>query len=223
MHRPPRASAAAALALLLASSSPLRARGALNASAACSAGDDGFSLKLFPKDSAAVCLDGSPAGYYIRPGVGPGASVFLVELEGGGWCISDADCLARAATDIGSSKHWPPTGCPGMDGGSNGLFSRDCGVNPQFCNATAVHASYCDGASFAGHRDAPVNVGGSEIFFRGRDILDATLSALLAAEGMSAASAVVVKGCSAGGLATIRESVEMNPWAASAPHQRTLT
>ena len=90
-----------------------------------------------------------------------------------------------------------------MDGGSNGLFSNDCAVNPQFCNATMVHASYCDGASFAGHRDAAINVNGADIFFRGRDILDATLAAMLADEGMSAASALVVKGCSAGGLATI--------------------
>ena len=79
---PPAAAAPLALALLLASSAPLRARAALNASAACSAGDDGFALKLFPSSSPAVCLDGSPAGYYIRPGVGPGASVFLLELEG---------------------------------------------------------------------------------------------------------------------------------------------
>ena len=58
-------------------------------------------------------------------------------------------------------------------------------------------------ASFAGHRDAPINVSGTDIYFRGRDILDATLAALLREEGMGAASAVVLKGCSAGGLATI--------------------
>ena len=92
---------AAALALLLASSSPLRARGALNASAACSAGDDGFELKLFPKGSPAVCLDGTPAGYYIRPGVGPGASVFLVELAVRG----QGRLHARAAQVLGPVLH----------------------------------------------------------------------------------------------------------------------
>ena len=90
-----------------------------------------------------------------------------------------------------------------MDGGSNGLFSNDCTVNPQFCNATMLHLNYCDGASFAGHRDAAIDVGGKQIFFRGRDILDATLAAMLESEGLAAASALVVKGCSAGGLATI--------------------
>lgn len=90
-----------------------------------------------------------------------------------------------------------------MDGGSNGLFSNDCSVNPDFCNATMVHANYCDGASFAGHRDEAINASGVDIFFRGRDILDATLAAMLESEGLASATALVAKGCSAGGLATI--------------------
>ena len=165
--------------------------------------DDGFVLKLFAADTTALCLDGTVGGYYVRPGRGAGASTFLIELEGGGWCVSDADCLSRASTDIGSSAHWPATGVPGMDGGANGLFSNDCTVNPRFCNATMIHANYCDGASFAGHLDSPVPVSGKTIFFRGRDILDSTLSAALSVEGMDHATAVVLKGCSAGGLATI--------------------
>ena len=36
-----------------------------------SAQDDGFVLSLL-KDEAAVCLDGSPGGYYFRPGSGTG-------------------------------------------------------------------------------------------------------------------------------------------------------
>jgi hypothetical protein len=106
--------------------------------------DDGFELVLLPlaaDGSGARCLDGSAAGYYKRPGVGAGAAVVLIELEGGGWCVSEEDCKARAMTDLGSSKNWPTAGCPGMDGGANGLLSRDCTVNPQFCNATAIHVN----------------------------------------------------------------------------------
>lgn len=188
-----------ALACLL----PLVALAALPPLAPGASPDDGFQLRLFQADSPAKCLDGSPGGYYIRKGVGANASVWLIELEGGGWCSSYDDCLSRSTTDIGSSKAWPPQGCPSMDGGSNGIFSRNCTVNPVFCNASAVHMNYADGASFAGHRDAPINVSGKLIYFRGRDILDATLDALLHVEGMASATVVVLKGCSAGGLATI--------------------
>ena len=66
-----------------------------------------------------------------------------------------------------------------------------------------AHLNYCDGASFTGHRDAPIPVGASSIYFRGRDILDASLSALLADDGLAGASFVMLKGCSAGGLAVI--------------------
>lgn len=143
------------------------------------------------------------AGYYVRPGRGTGASTFLVELEGGGWCTSDEDCASRAKSDLGSSRSWPKSGSPTMDGGSHGLFSNNCTVNSKFCNATMVHVNYCDGGSFAGHVDAPVNASGTLLYFRGRDVLDAALAALAASEGMAAAAAVVLKGCSAGGLAVI--------------------
>ena len=110
-------------------------------------GDDGFHLTLLT-DPSAVCLDGSPSGFYFRGGVGAGASTWLLEMEGGGWCVSPADCQGRAKTAIGSSKSWPPAGCPGMDGGSNGMLSNDCATSP-FCNSTAVHMN-CES-----RRDAP--------------------------------------------------------------------
>lgn len=90
-----------------------------------------------------------------------------------------------------------------MDGGSHGLFSNDCSVNKYFCNASMIHVNYADGASFAGHVDAAVNASGTMLYFRGRDILDTTIDYLLQREGMATAKAVILKGCSAGGLATI--------------------
>ena len=114
--------------------------------------DDGFKLILFDAASPAVCIDGSPGGLYFRPGSGGGAfgaDTWVIELEGGGWCVSLDDCANRAKTDIGSSKAWPPTGCPGMDGGSNGMLSSDCSVNP-FCNATKAHFNYCASSAKGG-------------------------------------------------------------------------
>jgi len=164
--------------------------------------NDGFVLRMFDEGTEALCLDGTRAGYYIRPG-NASNSVFIVELEGGGWCDSEADCYGRSFTDIGSSKNWPPTGCPGMDGGSNGLLSSDCTINPYFCNATKVHLNYCDGASFAGYRANPITYNNTPLYFRGRSILDESINYLVNREGMNQAKSIILKGCSAGGLATI--------------------
>ena len=127
------------------------------------AASDGFALHLFSTDTGAVCLDGTPAGYYERPGL---SDSWMIELEGGGWCISEEDCLSRSKTDIGSSSSWPPTGCPGMDGGSNGMFSNNCNVS-SFCNWTAIHLNYCDGASFAGYKPVPIVVQGYARYYCG--------------------------------------------------------
>lgn len=87
-----------------------------------------------------------------------------------------------------------------MDGGSNGMLSASCAVNPHFCNATGIHLNYCDGASFASSSAAMPVVGDVTLHFRGADIFNATFNRLLAL-GMGAAKEVILKGCSAGGLA----------------------
>lgn len=38
-----------------------------------------------------------------------GANNWIVHMEGGGWCTSESDCLARAGSTLGSSSQWPPT------------------------------------------------------------------------------------------------------------------
>jgi hypothetical protein len=179
---------------------------ALGDASALGASADGFSLELLA-DASALCLDGSPGGFYRRPGVGAGASTWVIEMEGGGWCVSVADCQGRAKTAIGSSKKWPQTGCPGMDGGSNGMLSNDCAVSP-FCNATAVHMNYCDGASFASSRGYDSSSG---LHFAGANILNATVSRLLKL-GLGDATEVILKGCSAGGLAVYLHCARRARW-----------
>jgi hypothetical protein len=45
-----------------------------------SSASDGFVLELLT-DPSAVCLAGTPAGFYRRPGT---SSTWLIEMEGGG-------------------------------------------------------------------------------------------------------------------------------------------
>eukprot|EP00040_Diaphanoeca_grandis_P010394 m.53174 g.53174 ORF g.53174 m.53174 type:complete len:412 (-) comp21719_c0_seq1:72-1307(-) len=150
----------------------------------------------------AVCLDGSPGGYQIRPGA-PGNTKWVVFHQGGGWCVSDEGCAARANTALGSSKQmspfsWGPTYTDTYEGSQ--LFQT-----PPFATATLVYALYCDGGSWSGNAAKPVvakpnaTAPAQTIYYRGRPLLDALYDHLLT-NGLSGASELLFSGCSAGGL-----------------------
>ena len=178
-----------------------------------SAGDADISLsaptpytKLLLESAVAdgaVCLDGTPAPLYVRPGSGADRSNIVIFFEGGGWCESDEDCLTRSRTAYGSSK-FNITSFNGRD-----LLQPNCVVNPVFCNWSVAYGAYVDGASRAGDAVDPVAVNGSTIYYRGARILRATIAALLAPGGVGAgmpslatAPRVLITGSSAGGLTT---------------------
>ena len=82
-------------------------------------------------------------------------------------------------------------------------MSSDPLENPTFHNFSKVFLGYCSGDSFAGDVADPIAVNAtSKFWFRGRSILDAAMATLLTEFGMNKASRVLVKGCSAGGMAT---------------------
>ncbi|CAI7887005.1 unnamed protein product [Closterium sp. NIES-53] len=54
----------------------------------------------------AKCLDGSPPGYYFRPGFGAGKRFWHIFLPAGGWCTTLADCALRATRPLGSTRYW---------------------------------------------------------------------------------------------------------------------
>jgi hypothetical protein len=147
--------------------------------------------------TGAVCLDGSPGGFYYSPAANADAdSSWQIYFQGGGWCYDEMDCYGRSQGGLGSSKNWPPSAS------LNGIVSSDCTVNPDFCNFHRVWMAYCDGNSFSGNRDEPVVVNDKKLYFRGRRIIDETLKALSIHYGMKTADTVMLTGCSAGGLAT---------------------
>ena len=81
------------------------------------------------------------------------------------------------------------------------MFSTDAARNPLLHDWNHVFLAYCDGAYFSGDNATRTLVGGTELFFRGRRVLDGTLEHL-AKGGMAMATDVVLGGCSAGGIAT---------------------
>ena len=164
---------------------------------------DWFDLVLLENDAlkeGAVCLDGSPSGYWFRKG--NQENKWLIFIEGGGWCYDERECLSRSRTFLGSSDAWPrdrPVDRP--------LFSADPKVNPTFYDWNIVNVGYCDGASFSGNVTDPVVVDGlwgpgqKKIYFRGARILDQVMRHVKEKQGLS--GDVIMSGCSAGGLTTI--------------------
>ncbi|WZN61152.1 pectin acetylesterase [Chloropicon roscoffensis] len=158
---------------------------------------DWFDLVLLENDGlkeGAVCLDGSPSGYWFRKG--NQENKWLIFIEGGGWCYDERECLSRSRTFLGSSDAWPrdrPVDRP--------LFSADPKVNPTFYDWNIVNVGYCDGASFSGNVTDPVVVDGKKIYFRGARILDQVMRHVKEKQGLS--GDVILSGCSAGGLTTI--------------------
>ena len=119
----------------------------------------------------AVCLDGSPYAFYMRPSITNASdnSKWVVFMEGGGWCGSDANCAQRALTPLGSSTSYGPDPGPTE---ADALFD-------DFGDAVAVYAKYCDGGSWTGNVTEPITVGKQQIWYRGRPLLDALLDELL--------------------------------------------
>ena len=58
--------------------------------------------------------------------------------EGGGWCNSDANCLSRSKTALGSSK-----GYASAITQESGYWSDDPAINPMMWNFTKVYLPYC--------------------------------------------------------------------------------
>ena len=156
-------------------------------------------------DPAALCLDGSPGAYQVKPGAGENATKFVLFFPGGGWAMSPADLRYRAGTALGSTRGDAPNDM----WASEDLLTGDPGRNPHFATWTSVGVRYCDGSSFSSHVDAPLVVESTPLFLRGHDILAAALDQLLSpapgggAPSLSAATEVVVAGGRAGGLSVV--------------------
>jgi len=165
----------------------------------------------------ALCLDGSPPGYYLQMGPA-GTTQWLIYLKGGAWCKSEEECAARAKSSLGSTDSAPKTLA------FSGLMDSDPSVNPDFAHYNRVILWYCDGASFAGDRDDPVVHAPTNqtLWFRGLSVLRTTLNQLCALHGLADATDVILSGGSAGGLAALLHADKVREWlkTAGAPLKR---
>lgn len=169
------------------------------------------------ESSSAKCMDGSPPAYYFRPSAGASdasnenSTKWHVHFEGGGWCYDLETCYSRTFGRLGSTKHDPH--CFELQD----YLSNDESENPLMYGWNHVSVRYCDSASYAGdavqYFEVPYlpvallpnacsthALQGHRMFFYGRNNRDETIAHLLRHRGMSAATDVVISGCSAGGL-----------------------
>jgi len=137
------------------------------------------------------CMDGSMAGYYIRPGNDP--SLFVIYLKGGGGCSTEAKCLARNGTKLGSSLLWEPSIL------GDRLLDGNCNKNPDFCDGTAVHVPYCTSDAHMGN-NTELSDDTWGLYFDGHANFAAIVDHLIATSGLGDATHVLLTGGSAGSI-----------------------
>eukprot|EP00040_Diaphanoeca_grandis_P015374 m.78372 g.78372 ORF g.78372 m.78372 type:complete len:447 (-) comp25112_c0_seq1:147-1487(-) len=144
-----------------------------------------------------AALDGSPFAFYNGE-VNP-STKWTINLQGGGWCYDEVDCLCRSqqntSRSLGSSTGLNLVGhCSCANPLADGTFDA--------CNCADL--PYLDGASFSGYRAEPLSVPNSteKIWMRGIKNIDGVLDYLFANTALKDATELVITGESAGGLAT---------------------
>lgn len=153
----------------------------------------------------AKSLDGSVPAYYFAPAVNASTkNRWVLYFKGGGWCIDDESCAARAKSELGSSK-----GLAATFEFEAGFSSSDCSLNEVFCDANRVILWYTDGGSFTGNAAAPAVVNGDQVWYRGHPNLQAIIESLKTNHGLGEATEVLISGGSAGGLASYLHADEV--------------
>lgn len=117
--------------------------------------------------TSAVCLDGSPAAYYVSQTGNP--NKIYLEFEGGGWCGAGdlastiESCYQRSKTNLGSSKAYQNVQIL-----NQGSLSIEEGNN--FKDWKRILITYCDGSGHQGTRKEPVVYKDAKLYFRGHNV-----------------------------------------------------
>ncbi len=147
----------------------------------------------------ALCNDGTPGAYGLRPGFGLGTNRWVIYLHGGGGCVDQTSCSKRYHTSQTSSQFWRMKGVPF----TVGIGSSDPTQNPDFYDANAVAIGYCSSDEWTGGTDGNQSYPPTDVrswHFQGRAIALAVVTDLAAYHGLAAGQEVLFGGGSSGGL-----------------------
>lgn len=153
-------------------------------------------LVLLGDYPAAVCIDGTPGGFYFVPGNAGPSNNFILFMDGGGVCETPSDCYGRSLTTLGSSKDWPRVA--ENAGTGDGFLSN----SSHFASWNKAVVQYCDGGRYSSNAVNPIVYNNTKLYFRGVSIMTAVVAELTANYGMNKAERVILSGCSAGGEGT---------------------
>jgi hypothetical protein len=181
----------------------------------------------------AVCLDGSPATYYMRNATTVGSlNKWVIYLEGGAWCVGEnaydtnaykgnPNCVLESC-EVRTTYKWGTTNSSKNAYDADYLdfdaitvvhqdfFNWDCSTSPTLCEFNLVWFRYCDGGSYSGNRSEPViTSNGVTLYYRGARILYSILDELLFYHGMDNATEVVLSGYSSGAVALLMHIDDM--------------
>ncbi len=189
--------------------------------------------------SGAKCNDGSPAAYYFRPGTGKGAHRWVIWLQGGGGCGSSNhlnvnnekkySCPLRSVTgatnpttalnqiltgqtnsnSLISSKNYLDVS---DENSFQGILSKNPTENPDFYTYNHVAIPYCSSdlwsasGQFKKWTDANPN---NKWHYQGRNIIQQTISDLMATKNLNSATHLIWSGESAGGMGAAQNAIEV--------------
>ena len=165
---------------------------------------DDLKLELFPESSPAKCLDGSPYGVNHAKGYNSGKNKVVIFLASGGWCYGRnkedfyKDCIERSKGSQGSSKYWRDPAY----WEKKSFIDGDSDFNPVFYNWNRFHFSNCDGTGHQGYKADPVQIGYSNLYFRGHNNTIEGFKFVFNKVKIEDVEEVVLTGWSTGGLAT---------------------
>ena len=154
-----------------------------------------LNLELLNKGlEGSQCSDGSQAGFYYQaPPSSDGDQTFVINLQGGGHCITQQSCQQRTHTALGSSKYWKQT----MSG--SGSYSNSPTENPDFYNAHHIFIPYCCGDWHIGMVTKPTQQTWG-LYFDGHFIVKNILDVLIEKYNILNAKNILISGQSAGAI-----------------------
>lgn len=150
-------------------------------------------------DQKARCNDGTVPTYWLRPGHDGGAMHWVIWLEGGGQCVDQQSCAARAAN---GGRYLTSTGF--VAGVGQGLLSSNPMVNPVLYNANTVLVHYCSSDMWSGGYAPSASFDPADAttwYFEGRRIALAAIESLgVLNVNFAGATQIILGGSSSGGI-----------------------
>jgi hypothetical protein len=139
-------------------------------------------------------MDGTlGAFYWQRAKSTVNATKFVIYLEGGGECATEAACTGAVNGPLGSSNYFQPAIYMPY------FLNDDDGANPDWASWHHIDVPYCSQDVHSGTATAPSSSSWG-LYFAGHNIVRAVLDALDAAGGLRQATDIILTGASAGGI-----------------------